>query len=209
MNGWREPIDWLFSVQEIPLLFKVSYTFFVGVVVIVYWRYYGPANFLWFSDQALLITCVALWLESPFLASMQAVSVVILELVWIVDFLTRLTTGVQFLGLAEYMFRADNPLFVRGLSLFHVVLPFLLLWLVYRLGYNWHAWIAQTILAWVVLLLCFFFTKPAKNINWAFGLGKRPQHWVPPGVYLAILMAVLPICIYFPTHLALQAIMPR
>src|SRR5207249_11962669 len=68
----------------------------------------------------------------------------ILELVWIVDFLTRLTTGVQFLGLAEYMFRADNPLFVRGLSLFHVALPFLLLWLVYRLGYNWHAWIAQT-----------------------------------------------------------------
>jgi hypothetical protein len=81
--------------------------------------------------------------------------------------------------------------------------------LVYRLGYDSNAWIAQSVLAWVVLLLCFFFTEPSKNINWVFGLGKQPQAWFPPGVYLLILMAVFPICIYFPTHLALRAIMAK
>jgi hypothetical protein len=209
MSGWGEPIGWLFSGHQISLLFKVSYTIFIGIVIVVYWRYYGVANFLWFSDLALLITFVAIWLESPFLVSMQAVSVLFLELVWIVDFMTRLISGATLLGLTEYMFQAKNPLFVRGLSLFHVVLPIFLLWLVYRLGYDRQAWIAQTILAWLVLLTCFFFTEPSKNINWVFGPGKRPQQWVAPGVYLLILMIVFPICIYFPTQLALQAIMPR
>ena len=56
----------------IPLWLKITYTLFVSSVVPVYWRRYGPANFLWFSDIALLVTVPALWLESPLLASMMA-----------------------------------------------------------------------------------------------------------------------------------------
>jgi hypothetical protein len=209
MAGWHETLAWLFSGREISIPVKIIYSLFICILVPVYWRYHGPANFLWFSDLALLFTGAALWLESPFLASMQAVSVVLLELVWIVDFVTRLATGYQLIGIADYMFQTDKPLFVRALSLFHILLPFLLVWLVYRLGYEQNAWIAQSVLAWVVLLVCFFFTEPSKNINWVFGLGKQPQAWFPPGVYLIMLMAVFPICIYFPTHLALRAIMAK
>ena len=209
MVGWQETLTWLFSGREIFMLVKIIYTLFVCILVPVYWRYYGPANFLWFSDLALLLTWAALWLESPFLASMQAVSVVLLELVWIVDFLARLATGYQLIGMADYMFQADKPLFVRALSLFHILLPFLLIWLVYRLGYDRNAWMAQTVLAWTVLLLCFFFTEPSRNINWVFGLGKQAQTMIPPGIYLLLLMAAFPICVYFPTHLALRAIMPK
>ena len=43
----------LFSVQSIPLAVKILYTLFVCVVLPTYWRHYGPANFLWFSDLAL------------------------------------------------------------------------------------------------------------------------------------------------------------
>lgn len=92
----------LFSAQPIPLAVKILYTLFVCVLLPTYWRHYWPANFLWFSDLALLIGLAALWLESPFLASMQAVSVLLLELVWIVDFLTRLVSGRQLIGIAEY-----------------------------------------------------------------------------------------------------------
>jgi len=38
----------------IPLGLKIIYTLFVCALVPVYWRQYGPANFLWFSDIALL-----------------------------------------------------------------------------------------------------------------------------------------------------------
>ena len=146
MDHWQESIGRLLWDREIPLPVCVPYTLFVCILVPVYWRYYGPANFLWFSDLALLITLAALWLESPLLTSMQAVSVGLLELVWIADFVTRLVFGVRLVGMTDYMFKAEIPLLVRGLSLFHVVLPFLLFWLVYRLGYDKRAWMAQTLL---------------------------------------------------------------
>ena len=208
MDNWVQTIGWLFSGQEIPLPVKVLYTLFVCALVPVYWRHYGPANFLWFSDLALLLTVPALWLESRLLASTQAVSVALLELMWIADFLVRLTTGAQLVGIAAYMFEADKPLYLRGLSLFHLVLPFLLLWVVYQLGYDRRAWVVQAVFTWAVLLVCFFFTDPSENINWTFGPGKEPQNWVGPWLYLTLLMVVFPVCVYLPTHLALRALMP-
>jgi hypothetical protein len=199
----------LLASQEVPLLVKILYTVGVSVVVPVYWQAYGPSNFLWFSDLALLLTVAALWLESPLLASMQAVAVVLLELLWIVDFVGRLVTGVQLIGIAEYMFQADKPRLLRGLSLFHLVLPFLLLWLVARVGYDQRAWMVQTLVTWVVLPVCYCCTDPADNINWTFGPGHQPQTWMAPGLYLVLLMVGLPLCVYVPTHLALQVLMPR
>jgi hypothetical protein len=199
----------IFSGGEIPLAVKALYTLFVCILVPVYWRHYGPANFLWFSDLALLLTMVALWLENRLLASMQAVAVLLLELGWIVDFFLRVITGIQLIGISEYMFKADQPLFVRGLSLFHVVLPFLLLWLVYSLGYDRRAWLGQTVFFWIILLVCFFFTDPSENINWAFGPGNEPQHKIAPVFYLALVLAVVPIGVYLPTHFFLMKITPK
>src|SRR5437660_7207169 len=114
---------------KIPVWLKIAHTLFVAVLVPVYWRQYGPGNFLWFSDLALFATLAALWLESPLLASMQAVSVCLLELVWLADFVTRLLGGRFAVGLSRYMFRRDISRLIRGLSLFHVFLPLELLWL--------------------------------------------------------------------------------
>jgi hypothetical protein len=50
--------------RKIPLWLKISYTLFLGLLVPVYAVQYGIANFLWFSDIALLATLVALWRES-------------------------------------------------------------------------------------------------------------------------------------------------
>ena len=58
--------------ELIPLWIKVLYTLFLCVIVPVYWVHWGPRNFLWFSDIALLTTAAALWLESAFMASAQA-----------------------------------------------------------------------------------------------------------------------------------------
>jgi hypothetical protein len=199
----------LFSAPANLFAMKLLYTLFVCVLVPTYWRYYGIANFLWFSDLALFIGLAALWLESPLLASMQAVSVVFLELVWTVDFLARLATGKVLIGIAEYMFKSDKPLFVRGLSLFHIALPFLLIGLVYRLGYDERALTAQTIFSWMVLVVCFFFTKPSDNINWVFGPGKQPQQKISPALYLLLLLIAVPICIYLPTHFILGAMVSK
>ncbi len=38
--------------------------------------------------------------------------------------------------MTDYMFKHENSLFLRGLSLFHGWLPFLLVYLVWQLGYD-------------------------------------------------------------------------
>src|SRR5204863_4475698 len=117
----------------ISLGFKIGYTLFVCVLVPIYWKQYGPANFLWFSDIALLALVPALWLENTLLASMMAVSIVFFEAIWNIDFFTRLAAGKSLIGLSAYMFDPKIPLFIRLLSLFHIALPLLLLWTLHRL----------------------------------------------------------------------------
>lgn len=187
----------------IPLWIKIVYTLFVCILVPVYWLEYGPQNFLWFSDIALLTTAAALWLESPLLASMMTVAVALPELAWNVDFFGRLLTGHHVLDLSRYMFDAQIPRYLRALSLFHVVLPLLLVWMTHRLGYDRRAWAAQTLLALIVLPLTYWITDPAENINWVHGPGSTPQTWLPPSVYLTMLMAFFPIVVYLPTHILL------
>lgn len=188
----------------IPLWLKIAYTLFICVIVPIYWKQYGPGNFLWFSDIALLVTAVTLWIESSLLASMMAVSVVVLEAIWIIDFVIELIVGTSVIGLSAYMFDSKIPLPIRALSLFHVVLPLLLVWLLYRLGYDRRALLAQTLLAWIVLPLSYFLTKPSDNVNWVYGLGGGPQKWMPAALYLVMLMIAFPLVLYLPTHLLLK-----
>ncbi len=122
--------------EPIHLGIKVGYTLFLLVLVPVYWAHYGPKNFLWFSDIALLTTGATLWLESPLLASMMMLAVLLPELAWNLDFFGRLLTGHGMFGMSAYMFDARTPRYLRALSLFHVPLPVGLVWLVTRLGYD-------------------------------------------------------------------------
>src|SRR5438093_428323 len=65
------------SGPQFSLWFKVLYSAYLCILIPIYYAQWGPANFLWFSDIALVITCVALWLESSLLASMMAVGMLI------------------------------------------------------------------------------------------------------------------------------------
>lgn len=185
---------------------KVLYTLFLCVLVPVYWIHWGPRNFLWFSDIALLATAVALWLESSLLASMMTLAIALPELAWNADFFGRLATGRHVLGLSGYMFDARKPLFLRALSLFHVVLPVLLLWTVFRLGYDARAWALQTVTALVILPVTYVLTDPADNVNWVYGPGSRPQAWMSPRAYLALIMLLFPVVLYLAPHLLLRAL---
>lgn len=188
-----------------PLWLKTACSLFVIVLVPVYWRQYGPANFLWFSDIALFGTLAALWLESALLASMMAVGVLLLELAWNIDVVARLVTGVNPIGLSDYMFDERISIAIRALSLFHVVLPPLLVWMVYRLGYDERALPAQTILSVLVLPLSRVISTPEENINWVYGFGDKPQTRFSASVYVALLMIGFLLLVYVPTHFVLRS----
>lgn len=193
---------------KIPLAVKIFYTLFVSLLVPFYWRQYGPANFLWTSDVALLATCFALWFESRLLASMMAVATLLPGLLWTADFILRLAVGPDLAGTSGtgYMLDPRIPLFVRAFSLFHVPLPLFLAWLVHRLGYDRRALPAQTLLFWVLLIISRLVTDPSRNINLVHGFGKEPQQWLPPGLYLVLLMVLYPLALYLPAHAMLKRI---
>jgi hypothetical protein len=174
----------------------------------VYARDYGPKNFLWFSDIALFGSCVAMWVESPLLAGMMALAVLLPEIAWNLDFFAHLLIGRRVLGLSDYMFDAQKPRYLRALSLFHVFLPALLVWMVYRLGYDPRALFAQTAVSLIVLPLTYLLTKPSQNINWVWGLA-GPQKVMPPLVFLVLLTILFPVVIYLPTHLVLLRLFRR
>jgi hypothetical protein len=135
---------------------------------------------------------------------MMALAIALPELAWNVDFFGRLLTGRKIFGLSGYMFDPQKPLYLRALSLFHMILPVVLVWMVSRLGYDRRAWALQTILALIVLSVTYWLTDPAENINWVYGPGSKPQTWLPPLAYLALLMIFFPLVVYLPTHLLLR-----
>ena len=106
------------------------------------------------------------------------------------------------------MFDPEKPRYLRALSLFHVVLPITLLWMIARLGYDTRALVAQTVLAWIVLPVTYAVVRPHdENINWVYGLGERQKRF-SPRTYLALLMLAFPVIVYLPSHFALKAWFP-
>lgn len=187
-----------------PAWLKWTVTLFVVLFVATHACYGNLLNLLWLSDVALLGALFALWRHSRLVASMMLLGVLLIDGVgWSFDFLVAVASGRHPLGATGYMFDAQVPALVRALSLFHLWLPALLLWMVFRLGYDARAFPLQTFLTWALLLVSFAATTPERNLNWVLGPG-HVQTGVSPWLYLAGEMAVLPLVFYWPVHFVLR-----
>ncbi len=205
------------SASRVPLGVKLVYTAFVAVLVPVYWHYYGPTNFLYFCDVALILTLIAIWPENALLISMSAVGILIPQAVWVVDVVGN-AAGISLTGMTDYMFDPTHSLFLRLLSLFHGWQPFLMLYLVWKVGYDRRAFWARTGASRVQMPISFVLMPPPTphpglvpvNINYVWGLrDTAAQTWVPPYVWLAGLAIGLPLVVFAPTHFVLARIMPK
>lgn len=205
--------------RRIPPIIKLAYTGFMAVLVPVYWARYGPTNFLYFCDVALFLTLIGVWWEKPIFASMAAVGILLPQAIWLADFIGNFG-GVQLTGMTDYMFDGGRSLFLRGLSLFHGWLPLLLLFLVWRLGYDRRALWAWTVTAWTLVLVSYFLLPgpgevlanplAPRNINYVHGFSETAaQAWMPGRVWLVALMGGLLVALYLPTHMALRKWFPQ
>lgn len=188
-----------------PLWLKIAAALYLCGFVIIQAYNFGFSNFLWFSCLGLIGMTFALLFESRLLASMMLLMVFVPdEISWGGDFFIALLTGWHPLSATNYMFDEQYPLFIRTMSLFHIVVPLLLVWMVYKLRYDTRALLAQTLLCTVILLISYNITEPESNINCVFGLsGGAPQTAMHPWLYLAIVMISAPLAFYLPVHLLL------
>ena len=180
----------------------------LAVFVGAYWRTYGPANFLHLCDVAVILTCWGIWRASSLLLSTQALSSLVVDVLWDLDLVWRLLLGRHLIGGTEYMWDATFPLAVRVMSLFHIAWPVLLIASLRRVGYDRRAWLVQSLIAAVV----FVFSRlvaPEANINFAQKDPFFGRQWGPPAVHVAFMWSVLVTVVYWPTHRLLMRLFSR
>jgi hypothetical protein len=170
-----------------------------------YWHVWGPKNFLQMCDIAMILTCVGMWTNSDLLISSQAVSALLVDAAWVLDASWRLFLRHHLIGGTEYLFDASEPLWIRLLSLYHLVLPVLLLWLLSRMGYDKRAWALQSAIALPVFIASRF-APPQKNMNFAFADPFFHRQWGPAPVHLLVIWLFMVFVVYMPTHLVLERI---
>jgi len=191
------------SPGHLPLWLKIGWTVWLLPWIPIYWMQYGAQNFLYFCDLGNLLIAAGLWTESALIFSWQACGLLLFQTLYTIDLLSAAFSGTHVLGATEFMFDARLPLLVRLLSLFHVVTPPLLLWTIWRLGYDWRGWKFQTLTTWIVVPINFFW-RPQYDVNWARGPFFREQHLIPGSVYLVAYLIIVPVAVYWPTHLLLR-----
>ena len=194
-----------------PALFP-SWVRWVSLVWLAVWVpsyavYWGWANFLHLCDVAVFLTCLGFAYNNALLLSSQTVSSLAGDLLWCLDAGWRWFVGRHLTGGTEYMWDARFPLWVRLLSLFHVVLPVLLLVALRRVGYDHGALRLQSWIA-AALLVASRFLGPTQNLNYAFADPIFHRAFGPAPIHLALIFAALAGIIYWPTHLLLARAFP-
>jgi hypothetical protein len=169
---------------------------------------YGWANFLHLCDLAVILTCVGLWLGSPLLLSTQAVSSLVVHVVWDLDVAWRAAFGRHLIGGSEYMWDARFPLGLRLLSLFHLAWPPLLWWALRRVGYDRRALLAQSAFALVVLAASRV-VMPEANINFTHRDPLWHRSWGPAPAHVGLIAIGLLGLLYAPIHVLLRRAMPQ
>ncbi len=194
--------------DRVPVWLRWTALLWLCVWFPAYWHTWGAANFLHLCDVAVVLTCIGLWSNSSLLLSSQAVSSLLIDTAWASDAAWRLFTGRHLIGGTEYLFDADFPLWVRLLSLFHVVMPFLLLWALHRIGYDRRGWTVQCLIALPVIVLSRFASAPQTNINFVFSDPFFHRALGPAPLHLSAVLLFLMFAVYLPTHLLLKWLFP-
>lgn len=173
----------------------------------VYWHYWGPHNFVYLCDIAVILGCIGIWTNNALLISSQAVSSLLVDAMWAVDAGWRSAFGQHIFGGTEYLFDPHHALWLRLLSLYHVAIPVVLLWALHRAGYDRRGWMLQAGIV-AAAFVGARFTPAWQNINFAFRLPVVDKPFGPAPLHVAVSVAFMIFVVYWPTHWALRKIFP-
>lgn len=185
---------------------KLFVTAIVFVLVPTYIKTYGLQNFLWFSDIALFLIFFGLWLSSPLLMGIALLLTFLLETTWCIDYFYKLFTGLDFLGISNYMFNQDISIYTRALSLFHLLLPIVPIYYIYQWGYHEQTLLYSVFIFWPVMLICYFFTPIDTNINWVHNPIVHNWKFITPTLWITMILLLYPLLIMVPKNYLLMRV---
>jgi len=173
----------------------------------VYWRDWGPLNFLHLCDISEIVACIGFATDSALLISSQAVASLLVDAAWALDAGWTVVFGRHLIGGTEYLFDPSHALWVRLLSLFHLVLPVLLLWAVHREGYDRRGFPLQLAIA-LPAFISSRFAPSALIINYAFSDPFFHRSLGPAPIHIIVVFLFMLFVPYLPTHLILKRLFP-
>lgn len=189
--------------RSIPAGVRLAAVAFLLVWAPVYWHFWGPTNLLFLCDIAVLLGCIGLALQSPLLISSQSLAIGFVSIFWIFDVAWHLFFGGGVIGGTDYMFDQNYPLWVRLISLYHVVLPLILLWATNRIGYDRRAFRLECSIA-AIAILCSRAAQPALNINFAFSAPVLHRQIGSTSVHLVLTFLGTIVILYAPAHFLMR-----
>jgi hypothetical protein len=207
------------ETPRLPLGLKIFMVGFSLVLAVYASAQQGPWTLFYICDVALFLATIGICSERSLPVSMAAVGVLVIQGLWVADLLLTAMdlSPVQMTG---YMLSDNVSIYKRLLSLFHAWLPLVLLYAIWRLGYDARAFWYWTVLSSVVLAISYLFLpRPpapvndplmAVNVNYVFGLYmSAPQKRMPELVWLGGMVVMLPLCFFLPAHLLLNRLFAR
>ncbi len=186
--------------RAIPLGAKLGFTaWMLFWVPVILWAY-GPQNFFWLCNMAQFLVLYGVWSQNRLVLSSQAGVMTLVGAGWTLDFLIGLPLGDSVTGFTSFMFDETNPLLARATSLYHVGLPPFLLWLVHRVGYDRRGPWLQCGIGAAGVTGGWLFTDPERNVNLVHRVFGMEQVWMPEPLFVAFLVLLYPLIIFFPGH---------
>jgi hypothetical protein len=177
---------------------KLLISSLVTIIIPTYTYHYGLLNFLWFSDIALFMILLALWLNSSLLMGMSLVLTFFMEACWSIDFFYQFITGNTLLDIASYMFDPSLAIYLRVLSLFHLLLPVIPIIYLRNWGYHSKTLPYTIALFWFTILVSYLLTPIHLNINWVHYPSIYNWQEISQATWLCMLLVLYPLLIMLP-----------
>ena len=166
------------SRRSVPLPARLFFTawmaFWVPVIVVTS----GPQNFWWLCNLAQFLLLIAVWTDNRLLISSQAGTVLVVGLVWTIDFIAALVLGGSPFGITSYMFNEELALIQRATSIYHIWLPIFVLWLVFRMGYERRGFWLQCAIGTLAIVGSAILGEEGRNLNARDPVGRTVLSYV-------------------------------
>ncbi len=196
--------------------------FTLGVFCLSYWFFdfmnmvfliKKPEFALWYSSAGLLLTGIALILESPILISIMFCALFAVELFWSLDFLGKIFFDQNFLGLTTYLFEPSYSKKDFFMALYHIYIPpILLVSLLHVKKVFRYSWVGSTIYALTLTVLTFFFARPTESVNCVHSLQQCKGAFayiltkLPSPYHILTTIALLVVLVFIPINSTLLSI---
>lgn len=167
----------------------------------------GAQNFWWLCNVAQFLVLYGLWRPNQLIISSQVGTVVVVGLVWSLDFAVGLVVGESLTGVTAYMFDPAYPLIQRATSTYHIWLPVFLIWLCWRQGYDRRGVWLQAGIGSLAIVGGWLLGDPERNLNYTQAPFGIEQTWLPEAVYIPLLCLGTALAIYVPGHFLVRWIL--